>query len=914
MKRFLVTFLALAMLLPFSAQITSAEVEKKPYYAMGWSDINRLKFPNLEGLPTIAIREGEDKTVYLEFAGAKDIPTIAKKLKSVMDKYPEGMRHLMLFNTSLPFKLQPEDAIFMDVGAAQLKQLVTDLLKEYSAIGGKLESLSMDTEYIWLRNWYIYSTFHGPLYTPTNPNIYNEIVENPKYATQIRPLLVERGFTFYENVGGYKSEIYSMFPYQYIHDPDKEKYSNCAAIWNAVMDIHLANYLNEAVYEPLMAYYPNAVLSDYQEPDTYAWLKDLGDAGDQVYLGGNRVKVGNATNTNTYSSRPSPTFFVDNNGSYLYQKPIAYNHSVYEDDPYHMLLWDINKFKNTYAATDMKKLTAWITEYDYSTREGSASNTPYYTETVYHIGLLNPEPFLIFIWSGYDKYKGPNGTTEYNNRMKVISEIMYELTRVAGYADRRPIETPASWNDGYVLSGMYAGGRNIWRLTPDITEGDTLESFLVNGQDPTFFFNGKTITFPQGKILADGEVSVVGSCGYWIETPKEVTPVVTTDPDRYSKYPSFSEDFEDYAPGTTFSGVTAKPVNCWVVSENKPTVLAQNGNQMLAFTGTSAIRTVNLPARITAGDTYAKQQVWEATFLLPAAMNANGEIKLLACGSDGGIKLQDGKVYYDENGTYREMSGVSLSAGQKYTVRRQVDFRDAFACDYTLSDGEGKILAQVKSVPMKAISLPVTGINFSCTDLTGQFLLDDYKLYPTGLALDFEVYDAKTGMQMQDASKASHRDVAFRLSWLNGSDKAESREVVAMFCDAAGNPVSQKVIRQVEMLPGCDGVETGIVQVPQGQTVALQWRVTVDAPTPSLPTIPTTEPTAAPTQPTSTTTVPTTTAPTTAVPTEESTNPSRETTPAPEQDNSGNPILWIVLGVIVLGGAAGVLLLKKKKT
>ena len=56
MKRFLVIFLAVAMLLPFAMQKGTAEIEQKPFYGLGWSDISRLKFPNLEGTTEVSLK------------------------------------------------------------------------------------------------------------------------------------------------------------------------------------------------------------------------------------------------------------------------------------------------------------------------------------------------------------------------------------------------------------------------------------------------------------------------------------------------------------------------------------------------------------------------------------------------------------------------------------------------------------------------------------------------------------------------------------------------------------------------------------------------------------------------------------------------------------------------------------------
>ena len=817
MKRVLATVLMLAMLLPMAcATGTAAAAEdytSEPFYGMGWSDINRLKFSNLEGLTIVSLKivDKENKKLGLSYANKTDPKEIAASIKKVMDRNPEGMRHLFLAGTAQAFYVDPEDAIFMENGVGQMKALFTELINEYKALGGKLDSLVLDTEYVWMGGWYIYSRFYYDGNSKIqNRNIYNEIVANPKYAAEVRPLLVERGFKFYEQTGGEKSEIYGIWPSTRQTAAEKAKYGECTSIWNTVMSIHMANYLNDALLEPLLACYPNAIMSDYQEDEVDAWQKSLSDTGGiRGYYGGNSITVGNASNYNTYASRPSSSFYKDSDGNYLYPSLPAYNDAVYEDDPYHMFLFDANKFKQMYASSDTKKITAWIAEYDYGTRAGSVANTPYYTETVYHIGMLDPQAFLLYIYSGDSKFKGDNGTAEYNKRMQTVSEILNELTRVAGYSDRKPIETPINWNDGFVLSGMYAGGRNIWRITPDTTEGTTLESFRVEADVPTFSINGTTVVFPQGRILSDSSISVVGSAGYWVETPKDVTPVMVRDADRYANNPSYTEDF-DYADGTAFNGQTANEKQAW---EATGSLKVQNG--ALVLTGTAALNNVKLPQNITAGDSYAKQQAWEISFTLSSALNSGASVKLLTCGADGGVKLEGGKVYYDRNGEYKELSGVTLSAGQKYTLKREVNLT-AETSTYSLYK-DGSLVKQAAGVPAQGVTQPVTSIGFACDGLSVNVALDDYKLYPTGLAQDLEVYNGENGVRLDTSAKSSAGSVAYRLSWLNGTNTGRKVNVKAAQYNSEGALISEKIIRTVEMAPGCDSVETGIVNNTGGK-------------------------------------------------------------------------------------------------
>ena len=199
------------------------------------------------------------------------------------------------------------------------------------------------------------------------------------------------------------------------------------------------------------------------------------------------MKGGNVSNYNFYASRPGANFYKDSSGQKVFKTPPTYNGAVYEATAFNMFLYDANLVKRMYASTDTKMVSFWLARYDYATKkEGTLSNTPYYAEQIFHLGLMDPEPFLGYLYD--QEFKDENGEVSkevYESRLSVLNELMAELTRVAGYSDRKPIELPMNWNSEFVLSGMYANGRNLWRITPN-TDVVSTEDFKVEGTDPTF--------------------------------------------------------------------------------------------------------------------------------------------------------------------------------------------------------------------------------------------------------------------------------------------------------------------------------------------------------------------------------------------------------------------------------------------
>ena len=840
MKKIFALVFALALLLPMGlipVAKAEGEVTVQPFYVLSWSDMNNQQYPYLDGLVQANFNNIGDKAT-LSYGGSKifagnitdeAVDKFCQALKKTMDERPAGMRYLHLFGPAKILKLSPKNIIYLDHGVDQMKDVTSAFLKRYKEIGGLLDGLVIDTEYIGLSNHYINNqNDRNNNNAVNNPLIYKQIVDDPRYLTEVRPLLEERGFKFWTAITDYTPEIYS------INKSNRgEEYTLCRSIWDTVMRIRLNRYVDEWAYAPLKEYFPQASLSDYQSTDSYAWLKLNAVTDDGVTLtGGNTVRAGTASCFSFYYNRPSSSFYKD------MDKYASFNDAIYEGSPYNTLLYNTNYAKQMYAATDTKQIAPWITSYVYNDKKtGTLARTPYYSEQLFHLGLLDPEPFLSYT------YRNEYDDVEWPLTQQIMNEVMAELTRVAGYSDRKPIQTDVYWNTEFILSGMYANGRNIWRITPNADE-ISLADFKIAGDDPTFSVKGRTVTFPGGKIIEDTPISTAGTNGYWVETAADMMPVITHDPNRYAKYPSLLENFEGYQPGK-FDNVTAQPATTWDITPDAKkggtaNIVAAGNGQALAVTGDMNIRHVRMPAKITAGDSYAEDQVWEVTVTIPEGLSAEAQISLLRYTGtqmpndtsgfkvDCGFKIAGGKVYYTVLGQADEKGNIpvetkelaDISAGT-YTFRRVMNLNDAknYKASYYVLDTNGTELASIADVSAPTFAT-INAITFVSQNVDKAVLLDDYKLYPTGIAADFELYDATFGTNVVGEAKESPRaaSTAYRLSWLNGTDKEEYLTVMAAVYQD-GVLVEQKAVKEVKMLPGCDAVDTGVVEVAAGQSI-----------------------------------------------------------------------------------------------
>ncbi|MBQ7329371.1 MAG: DUF4366 domain-containing protein [Oscillospiraceae bacterium] len=263
-----------------------------------------------------------------------------------------------------------------------------------------------------------------------------------------------------------------------------------------------------------------------------------------------------------------------------------------------------------------------------------------------------------------------------NDYQSADTATWLKMTRVAGFSDRKPLVSTMDWNSQYILSGMYANGRNIWRITPN-TNAITMGEFLVDKEVPTFYVDGKTVTFPGGKIIEDSTISIVGSSGYWVETAKDVVPVVTTEAEHYEFYPSFLYDFEEYASGA-FDYNTSKPKNAWGFTwsaagdvKGQSNILNIDGNNKLAIIGNSKNWVKELPTNVTAGDSFAEDQTWELTVTVPEGLSADAQIDILTYNgnkqdlTDGGFMIKGYKLYY---ATGKHDANYTFYAAQLFTT------------------------------------------------------------------------------------------------------------------------------------------------------------------------------------------------------------------------------------------------------
>ena len=371
------------------------------------------------------------------------------------------------------------------------------------------------------------------------------------------------------------------------------------------------------------------------------------------------------------------------------------------------------------------------------------------------------------------------------------------------------------------------------------TELGTTVIITEHRLEDIFPYADRAIVMDGGKILADTTISTVGSYGYWVETPADVTPIVVSDTDRYKKYPSLLFDFEDMSVGA-FNRSSHSPKDTWDFSGTGAAAIEKIGNdQVLTLRGDITLYSKKLPGNITAGDSYAEDQCWQVTLTIPEGLPADAEITLLAyysssqSAADEGFKIAGGKVYYSTGTTAQEFKELCAITPGTYVLERTMDLNDPadFKSTYALYKSDGTKLASSGKVSIPTYTT-IGSIRFGTGNLEQAAVqLDDYKIFLTGLTTDFMLFDAQLGMPISAQDTPRDRSTAYRLSWLNATDKEVAAGVMAAIYRGE-TLVEEKVVKLITMAPGCDGVDTGEVALEDGQTLKVYLK------TGSLPTPP----------------------------------------------------------------------------
>ncbi len=457
---------------------------------------------------------------------AKESPLqVAQKMKAFMESMPEGHRVIMPImakNITEPIEGvggTMDNWFWWDEGIQIHKDKFKELFYYYKKIGGPdIDVMTLDYEIgcdLWNLEW----DKSGGKTLLTKEQLeerYQAIIDHPKYLTDLRPALEKAGYEFYQ--GDDHNELYN---YWNVYGANNSEDRRNVYIGLLYASARKDAYLNE-IYEYVRDnFFPNMISMNYgstpriynpDHPDNYHYYEKF-----QVVppLEERKSSYYGTANAQFYYGSMSSDFDVQESSSYPF--------NTFKRTPFNGAFRMMLQYEEAMAWKDgvNYKSYPWVGPYtwDYNTPYAS---TDFWTELVFHLGLLGVDTFQAF------NNNSLKNTWEHDDLK--FSRVLHELDEVVGFEDRVSLwEDITPGDQRYMLSGMYAGGKNVWRISPDlyIPEGKaghvTMESFCIDKETPTFQIGNQFIKFPEGSFIYESDINE-SDFGYWVISPKGTRP------------------------------------------------------------------------------------------------------------------------------------------------------------------------------------------------------------------------------------------------------------------------------------------------------------------------------------------------------------------------------------------------------
>lgn len=434
----------------------------------------------------------------------------AAKLKAAMDQLPVGRRAVFDWDNTRLLWDDPADRLrtadgtefhapWWDHGAARLAERYGRFFRAYRDAGGELDVFVLDMEHGVGGSGVGGGQEHLLLDTREK---WEAVLADPR-AAQLREALGDVDAASLADRGSPAHKRWMAY-----------------AFWLT------ARYIEQALYEPARRQFPDVKFSNYgafvdrlQTPRPNGTPADPGDVPGRygTYAGTHQATDGLYGTLGGIKEDWAPA---------IQGKKVT-------STPFNACLLHTNLMRTTILSEPTVRVTPWIAwrRYDgagyFAPGNLPLGRTDYYQELIIHTALCNPDYFLFWSAFRWARDQRPDDACLVEDCL-FTDRLLDEINRLVGFADRRSLVTAlAPWHQGYLLSGMYADGRDVWRLTPDTALPEDKSRCLVEASPPTFDLGDARITFSGGRLETG---RTLAPQGWWITTSTGAQPTVTKRP------------------------------------------------------------------------------------------------------------------------------------------------------------------------------------------------------------------------------------------------------------------------------------------------------------------------------------------------------------------------------------------------
>src|SRR3989344_191013 len=499
---------------------TGEDFNRLTSYSYAWSDKDTQSFNNL--VPIYWLVSYQPSSLN------------AQTIKTATDAMPENNKVIASWDVHRNLDENAEDKCktsagqltsyscpWWDNGAIQISQQFNTIFQNYKSAGGKIDFFILDYEQnsggICTTNWCI-----GAWPSPITRDHYLAIQNDPRNST----LFAQLGF----------NNLLDVWNWQVIQsNPNAIPYY---IIWNRYADKLASTYVNQATYNVIQTYFPTVKGSDwayFYHKQKYP-LVDL--HGHNTSYCSSGLYCGEGTNVGTHQS-PAPQ--ISGFGSELDSKKLD-GINGYTRTPFNMARYAVNIMKIAHMSNPSVPVAPWFSARSWPGESYYPNlkflvNDDFYQEAIMH-SLLAGSTNILY-WNPKNNFPGgaSNGVsyTQYN---QAVSQTLNEFDALAGFNDKQTLVNDNGnsnyyelneitwWGDDYILTGLSAENRRIWRFTP--SQASNLVPIVENNLTLTLETSQKTLVFPQGRIWRPS--NPVSPKGLWIIQPETAAmPTITTN-------------------------------------------------------------------------------------------------------------------------------------------------------------------------------------------------------------------------------------------------------------------------------------------------------------------------------------------------------------------------------------------------
>ena len=470
-------FVALSFV-EMSAAESPRQAVTGPLVAYAWSG-EREPFPNI--VPMYWLHNRRDL----------NDPSLAK---AATDALPRGRRVLFLWEFTRDIHVHPDDycrdragkltdvrGIWWDHGVERIAGRLDAWFSAFKQQGGQVDVVVLDNE-VGLSNW----TFGR------EPARWEAITEDPRFDDVAEQL----GFRDLSLVRNWRQGSH------YHH-------------WNDLMKQRQADAFTRAVYDPIRRHFPDVAFSNYSyyASDPQHICPDInGHWSDEV--GGDHT-VGTHQSLPLYGWVGQLQRFRLVDGRFLRSG----RGPQYGDSAFAGFRLAINQMRAAVLSSNTP-VRPWVSHKRF--RESRVRDADLYQELLFHTVLAGADGLLLWNPRPHRADLDPDHYSD-EKQEQLLSDCLTRLDELLGDGPRRTlVEHLARWDGDHVLTGMLTDRGTLWRITPELQDGQLIREVLVSEDPPRFRTQQSDIRFPGGRLVRlDPPLS---TCGWWVAAPADARP------------------------------------------------------------------------------------------------------------------------------------------------------------------------------------------------------------------------------------------------------------------------------------------------------------------------------------------------------------------------------------------------------